>query len=151
MTRILPTANATGDYGAYNTATFNGKETWLRGGWYTDTNGIVEMTTIYPGYYTGRAPHIHLMVHKDWIQSENGYVHVVHSIPVDPNQPFTFSTLVSHSGSVLHIGQAFFPENWNDQVYKASPYPSNTNQRTLNNQDNILSQAFRSGYSAYTE
>ena len=81
MTGVLPIANAIGDYGAYNTATFNGTETWLRGGWYTDTNGMVEIATIYPGYYTGRAPHIHLMIHKDWSQSENGFVHVMRPIP----------------------------------------------------------------------
>ena len=74
MTEILPLANALGLYGAYTTPTFDKMETWLRGGWYTDANGIVEMATIYPGYYPGRAPHIHIMVHKDWAQSANGCV-----------------------------------------------------------------------------
>ena len=83
MTGILPLANATGDYGGYNSGGFDSSETWLRGGWYTDGNGMVEVTTIYPGYYPGRSPHIHLMVHKDWIQSANGFVHAVRSIPVD--------------------------------------------------------------------
>ena len=40
----------------------------------TDVNGIVEMTTIY---YIGRAPHTHLRVYKDWIQSESGSVRAV--------------------------------------------------------------------------
>jgi len=125
-------ANALGLYGAYSTSTVNRLETWLRGGWYTDANGIVEISTIYPGYYTGRAPHIHIMVHKDWTQSANG-------------------TLVSHAGTVVHIGQAFFPENWNDQVYRTAPYPSNTNRRTLNSQDQFLGEASANGYSAYTD
>jgi len=125
-------ANALGAYGAYTTSTFDRLQTWLRGGWYTDANGIVEVSTIYPGYYTGRAPHIHIMVHNNWAQSTNG-------------------TLVSHAGSVLHIGQAFFPENWNDQVYKTAPYTSNTNTRTLNSQDRFINDAFRNGYSAYTD
>ena len=47
-------------------------ETFLRGGWQTNENGIVELTTIFPGFYAGRAPHIHTMVHKDWVMSENG-------------------------------------------------------------------------------
>jgi protocatechuate 3,4-dioxygenase beta subunit len=47
-------------------------ETFLRGGWHTNENGIVELTTIFPGFYAGRAPHIHTMVHKDWVMSENG-------------------------------------------------------------------------------
>jgi protocatechuate 3,4-dioxygenase beta subunit len=85
MTGILSPANATGMYGGYTatsfetsaSGTFNSSETWLRGGWYTDANGIAEVTTIYPDYYDDRAPHIHLMVHKDWVQSANGLVHVV--------------------------------------------------------------------------
>lgn len=79
----LRIANATGDYGAYNTPTFNSSETWLRGGWYTDSNGIVELTTIYPGYYTGRTPHIHIMVRTNWTKSSNGFVPVAQSILVN--------------------------------------------------------------------
>jgi len=124
-------ANATGEYGTYDTANFDGTETWLRGGWYTDANGVVEITTVYPGYYTGRTPHIHIMVHKDWSQSTNG-------------------TLISHSGSLVHTGQAFFNESWNDAVFNTSPYTSNTNERTLNSDDSIMSTAFQNGYNAYT-
>ena len=80
MTGILSPANGTGMYGS---GAFDSNETWLRGGWYVDTNGIVELVTIYPGYYDCRAPHIHLMVHKDWAESANGFVHVVPWIPVN--------------------------------------------------------------------
>lgn len=80
VTIILPLANATGFYGAYDTDPFNSTESWLRGGWYTDSNGIVEITTVYPGYYTGRTPHVHIMVHKDWTESANGFVHCVSPI-----------------------------------------------------------------------
>jgi len=41
-------------------------ETWLRGGWRTDANGMVEVATVYPGFYGGRTSHIHMMAHKDW-------------------------------------------------------------------------------------
>ena len=85
MIGIYPLANAFGDYGAYTTSTFNRMESWLRGGWYTDAKGMVEMTTIYPGFYAGRAPHIHLMVHTNWSQSDNGLVHVVRSVLADLN------------------------------------------------------------------
>lgn len=47
-------------------------ETFGRGGYATDANGIVELVTIYPGFYTGRTPHIHTMVHLDYTNSENG-------------------------------------------------------------------------------
>ena len=38
---------------------------WLRGFLNTDANGQVQFTTIYPGWYTGRATHIHFKVRKD--------------------------------------------------------------------------------------
>jgi hypothetical protein len=47
-------------------------ESFLRGGWQTDENGMVELTTIFPGYYPDRAPHIHTIVHKDWKMNPNG-------------------------------------------------------------------------------
>jgi len=31
------------------------EETWLRGAWPTDQNGVAQFTTIFPGDYTGRA------------------------------------------------------------------------------------------------
>jgi hypothetical protein len=37
-------------------------ETFLRGGLPVDTQGTAEFATIYPGWYTGRTPHIHVKV-----------------------------------------------------------------------------------------
>lgn len=37
-------------------------QTWLRGAQVTDANGIATFTTIYPGWYGGRAVHIHFKV-----------------------------------------------------------------------------------------
>lgn len=37
-------------------------QTWLRGYQVTDANGAVSVTTIYPGWYQGRAIHIHFKV-----------------------------------------------------------------------------------------
>src|SRR5437868_5490382 len=37
-------------------------ENFLRGYQYTDTNGKASFTTIYPGWYSGRAVHIHVKV-----------------------------------------------------------------------------------------
>ena len=41
------------------------EETYLRGAQVTNTDGIVEFATIYPGWYRGRTTHIHLKVHLD--------------------------------------------------------------------------------------
>ena len=40
-------------------------ETYLRGLQVTDGDGIVEFTTVYPGWYPGRTVHIHAKVHID--------------------------------------------------------------------------------------
>jgi protocatechuate 3,4-dioxygenase beta subunit len=40
-------------------------ETFLRGTQFTGTGGEVRFTTIYPGWYPGRAPHIHFKVFID--------------------------------------------------------------------------------------
>ena len=78
---------------------------WLRGGWYTDENDVVEVITIFPGYYAGHAQHIHLVVHKGWAQSANGFVHVVCSISVDLGRLLALArsslTLVSYRRSIL--------------------------------------------------
>jgi Dioxygenase len=40
-------------------------ETFLRGAQVTNSSGIVEFLTIYPGWYQGRTVHIHAKVHLD--------------------------------------------------------------------------------------
>jgi len=40
-------------------------ETFLRGAQVSDTNGIAEFLTVYPGWYRGRTVHIHTKVHLD--------------------------------------------------------------------------------------
>jgi protocatechuate 3,4-dioxygenase beta subunit len=60
-------ADASGDYSAFADGG-GGKDdgpgtTFLRGTQPADQSGIVEFLTIYPGWYRGRAVHIHLRVH----------------------------------------------------------------------------------------
>jgi protocatechuate 3,4-dioxygenase beta subunit len=61
--------DATGDYSAFRD-NGGGKDaatgtTFLRGTQSATPDGIVEFATIYPGWYRGRAVHIHLRVHRD--------------------------------------------------------------------------------------
>jgi protocatechuate 3,4-dioxygenase beta subunit len=55
--------------GAYSDVTDRSFDTvgqkWLRGSQVTDANGKATFTTIYPGWYQGRAVHIHFKVHPD--------------------------------------------------------------------------------------
>src|SRR5207244_3104079 len=54
-------ADATGNYSGFGSTTSN--RTFLRGTQVTDANGNAGFMTIYPGWYQGRATHIHLKVH----------------------------------------------------------------------------------------
>jgi len=97
------------------------EETWLRGAWATDRNGVAQFTTIYPGYYTGRATHIHAKVFPEWtVIKENN----------------TFK-----AGKLLHVGQFFFDEELNEVLDKMYPYATNPIKdnigRTLNIQDSL--------------
>jgi protocatechuate 3,4-dioxygenase beta subunit len=54
-------ADATGNYSGFDGAAT--QTTYLRGGQRTNRNGLAIIDTIYPGWYQGRTPHIHLKVH----------------------------------------------------------------------------------------
>lgn len=51
--------DADGNYSEYGSQT---SQDYLRGRQTTDANGNVSFLSIYPGWYRGRAPHIHLEV-----------------------------------------------------------------------------------------
>jgi protocatechuate 3,4-dioxygenase beta subunit len=54
-------ADAAGNYSGFGPDTSS--RTFLRGIQKTDKNGVALFTTIYPGWYRGRAVHIHIKVH----------------------------------------------------------------------------------------
>lgn len=58
--------DAAGQYSDVSDRGFNTRgQKWLRGSQTTDANGVATFTTIYPGWYAGRAVHIHFKVHPD--------------------------------------------------------------------------------------
>lgn len=59
--------------GSLGTQSYLG-ETWLRGYQVTDENGIAKFTTIYPGWYQGRATHIHLEVFVNNVLKKTGQI-----------------------------------------------------------------------------
>src|SRR5919201_794002 len=80
--------------------------TFMRGIQRTKASGIATFLTVYPGWYQGRAVHIHVKVHV--------------------------------SGSVVHIGQLFFPDALTDRVYRRAPYNKRPNRTTRNPADSIF-------------
>jgi protocatechuate 3,4-dioxygenase beta subunit len=54
-------ADAGGNYSGFGSTSSN--RTFLRGTQVTDASGKAAFATIYPGWYQGRATHIHLKVH----------------------------------------------------------------------------------------
>jgi hypothetical protein len=81
------------------------------------------METIFPGHYTGRATHIHLLAHNtnDTIVRTNGTI--------------LGSNHTAHSS---HVGQIFFDQSLISKVEALSPYIENTQNLTLNADDSIL-------------
>ncbi|KAB5588898.1 hypothetical protein CTheo_7664 [Ceratobasidium theobromae] len=106
--------------------------TWLRGGYATNSEGMVEFKTIYPGYYTSLTVHIHTMVHTNYSVATNG-------------------SIISHAGEVRHIGQSFFDEDLNDQVLAQPAYLNTTQIRTLNDDDSVLTDQNTDGYNAVAD
>jgi protocatechuate 3,4-dioxygenase beta subunit len=103
-------ADATGNY-----SSGSGSQLFLRGIQISDSSGIVEFATIYPGWYQGRAVHIHTRVRLGGTAGQ------------------TYD-----GGHISHTGQLFFPEDVSDQVYKLAPYSSHTGARVLNSRDGIF-------------
>jgi CubicO group peptidase (beta-lactamase class C family) len=77
----------------------------------TDEDGIAAFRTIYPGWYQGRATHIHLKAHVG-----------------------------GTGGHVAHTGQMFFYDPTTDKVAKLSPYRSRTITRVRNKADRVYTR-----------
>ena len=111
-------ADALGEYSGFVSANGHSEAddgTFLRGGVLTNSSGLATITTIYPGWYRGRAIHIHLKVHTGVTVSNGTYT----------------------GGTVVNTGQLFFDETVTTAVATVSPYSTNTVTRTTLAQDSI--------------
>lgn len=96
----------------------------------TDVDGLVSFTSVFPGHYTGRATHIHIL------GSYNGTV-------LKNN---------TYSGGVgAHVGQLFFDQDLISQVEAAGVYATNTQEITLNANDNIYNESATTGFDPVME
>jgi protocatechuate 3,4-dioxygenase beta subunit len=87
--------------------------TFLRGAQMTDARGAAAFDTVFPGWHSGRAVHIHAKVRV------GSYI--------------VGGTV--KGGHVTHTGQFFFPEELTGQIAAFEPYSANPVQRTANEQD----------------
>ena len=83
---------------------------FLRGYQQTNANGNAEFLTIYPGWYEGRAVHIHFKI-RGAAQGARA-------------QEFT--------------SQLYFDESVNDQIFKQAPYNSKRGRRVMNDSDSLF-------------
>jgi protocatechuate 3,4-dioxygenase beta subunit len=82
----------------------------LRGYQVSDANGVVRFTTIYPGWYPGRAVHIHFKVR----------------VPAEDGRTDEFTS------------QLYFSDEVTDRVHAREPYSAHRGQRLLNPRDMIF-------------
>jgi protocatechuate 3,4-dioxygenase beta subunit len=74
--------NANGYYSGYDdqagglstVSNSYGGETWLRGYQLSDSAGAIQFTTIYPGWYSGRATHLHIEVYISGVLKKTSQV-----------------------------------------------------------------------------
>lgn len=83
---------------------------FLRGYQQTHANGVAEFLTIYPGWYIGRALHIH----------------------------FKISSAVNGGRVQEFTSQLYFDESVNDQVFSKAPYDSKRGRRMMNDSDALF-------------
>ncbi len=89
--------DANGDYSMYSDAVTN--ENYLRGVQVTDDSGVVTFTSVFPGCYQGRWPHIHFEVYPD-------------------------EASITDSTTNICTSQVALPRNVCDTVYALDSYPT---------------------------
>lgn len=101
-------ANWQGLYSDIQSINTMGKK-YLRGSQITDKTGTVEFTTVYPGWYEGRATHIHVKVR----------------------------TFDGAQKTFEWTSQFYLDDSINDQVYLQPPYSNHGPSGTRNSEDGI--------------
>ncbi|KAJ7293000.1 aromatic compound dioxygenase [Mycena rebaudengoi] len=96
--------------------------TFLRGSTTTESNGIAEFQTIFPGYTSEGANHIGILIRST----------------------------SSESSGVVHVGQLFFTDPLNEIIgkYALAGYDRNEHTRILNDDDPTFVAANSNGYSS---
>ncbi|GAB4446652.1 MAG: intradiol ring-cleavage dioxygenase [Chloroflexi bacterium OHK40] len=96
-------------------------EDYLRGVQATDSAGVVTFTTIYPGCYAGRWPHVHFEIYRTLDEATS-------------------------AANVLHTSQLAFPQDVCERVYATDGYAESV--RNLAQISLETDNVFRDGYSS---
>jgi protocatechuate 3,4-dioxygenase beta subunit len=102
---------------------------FLRGVQLSDANGRLRFVTIYPGWYPGRAVHVHLLVRVGGALAGETVA----------------------GGHVAHTGQLFFPEETSDAVFTRAPYAAHAGDRVRQTQDFIFLRGGDSGLATLSQ
>ncbi|KAF7535675.1 hypothetical protein G7054_g5190 [Neopestalotiopsis clavispora] len=95
----------------------NINSTWLRGIQSTDADGVAQFSTLFPGHYSGRATHTHVIAHINATQLENGTV---------------------TGGNDAFVGHLFWDQQLIYDIEALAPYNENTIDITTNADDSIF-------------
>lgn len=122
--------NNLGIYSGFEAEGTEGQD-FLRGMQMSDEDGIVQIVTNFPGWYAGRATHIHIATHL------NGTL--IPSDTSDLDNPASGAGQYYTGGTTPHIGQVYFDEGFLELIDVAEPYTENTGPARLkNDEDNIF-------------
>lgn len=83
---------------------------FLRGYQMTNKNGAVQFITIYPGWYPGRAVHMHIKIRTDSTSAQ----------------------------SYEYTSQLYFDDSFTDKIYTQAPYAAKGKRSLRNKQDSIF-------------
>ena len=114
--------DAHGVYSAVNdrmSGTDSSSQKFLRGYQVTDAKGVAAFTTIYPGWYRGRAVHIHFKIRT----------------------PADAALADRRDGTYEFTSQLFFDEALSDRVYAQAPYAGKGKRDTTNASDGIFGRS----------
>lgn len=117
--------NATGQYSLYDVPA----ESWLRGVGVTDANGQVTFTTIFPGCYAGRWPHIHFEVFSSLANATGGrFATLIGQLAMPSatcstvyNGSSTYSSSVRNLSGVSIASDNVFGDNSAAQIAQQTP------------------------------
>ena len=96
-------------------------QTYLRGYQITDSNGLVSFNTIFPGWYSGRTVHIHLMIR---------------TFSASGNPTLEFTT------------QLFFDDALTTSILARAPYNASGTRNTTNSTDSLYNSQTQLSLSA---